>query len=313
VAFNDIDGSGDSAVNAGATNPCGFTYQAVAGYDLATGWGTPTCGLITTTAQGCLSACGGVCTNIDTDANNCGVCGHNCEGGSCVLGVCQPVVLATVIGDFSIGLATDGTNVYWTDQALDDFHGLVEEVPAGGGATVTLTSTAVVPGELAIDATNVYWDTGSDTGGDAFFTVPKAGGAVTQVLGYDNFDFPSSLAVDGQNLYWGNALTSGILKTPKATGASVTNLAPSSTNSALAVVLDSKNVYWTAGGVLLKTPIAGGTTTTLASGLDFSGYHGAAPYGLAIGGGNVTVHAPSRRIGPVGPFPTVWDQSSLAA
>jgi hypothetical protein len=26
----------------------------------------------------------------------------------------------------------------------------------------------------------------------------------------------------------------------------------------------------------------------------------------------VTVHAPSRRIGPVGPFPTVWDQSSLA-
>ena len=42
-AFHDIG----ATVGSTATNTCGFTYNAGAGYDLTTGWGTPQCGLIT--------------------------------------------------------------------------------------------------------------------------------------------------------------------------------------------------------------------------------------------------------------------------
>ena len=29
------------------------------------------------------------------DAKNCGVCGHDCLGGKCLKGACQPIILAT--------------------------------------------------------------------------------------------------------------------------------------------------------------------------------------------------------------------------
>jgi hypothetical protein len=86
-AFNDIDDSADGVTT---NNVCGFSYSATPGYDLVTGWGTPKCGLITATAQGCLTSCNGVCTNIDSDPNNCGVCGVQCNatGTSCQAGTC---------------------------------------------------------------------------------------------------------------------------------------------------------------------------------------------------------------------------------
>ncbi len=46
AAFNDIDDS-DSSDGVTTTNACGVGYTAVTGYDLVTGWGTPTCGLVT--------------------------------------------------------------------------------------------------------------------------------------------------------------------------------------------------------------------------------------------------------------------------
>ncbi len=139
LAFNDINDSANSGPIAGvvSTNPCGFSYPAVAGYDLVTGWGTPRCGLITATAQGCLSACGGVCTNIDTDATNCGVCGHDCQGGACVLGVCQPYVVAGPAGIQDIqDVAFDGNHVVWADNV----SGNVSEVTVTGGPPAVIGS-----------------------------------------------------------------------------------------------------------------------------------------------------------------------------
>src|SRR5579883_2951600 len=39
--------------------------------------------------------CMGICTNLQTDPNNCGTCGHSCQGGACQAGVCQILVLAS--------------------------------------------------------------------------------------------------------------------------------------------------------------------------------------------------------------------------
>jgi len=45
-----------------------------------------------TSFQGCtngLAMCGGKCTSVLTDANNCGKCGNVCSGGSCTNGTCS--------------------------------------------------------------------------------------------------------------------------------------------------------------------------------------------------------------------------------
>ncbi len=52
------------------------------------------------------------CTNIVSSPDNCGVCGHSCGGGMCMLGVCQPMTLAGVTAATSISV--DATQIYFT-------------------------------------------------------------------------------------------------------------------------------------------------------------------------------------------------------
>jgi hypothetical protein len=37
---------------------------------------------------------GGCGPDLETDPHDCGVCGHDCQGGDCAAGRCQPFVLA---------------------------------------------------------------------------------------------------------------------------------------------------------------------------------------------------------------------------
>jgi len=64
----------------------------------ATGGGQPTSGKCIPTTQACASAgcpnagevrCGGECTNVLTDVNNCGTCGHVCPSGPNATPVCR--------------------------------------------------------------------------------------------------------------------------------------------------------------------------------------------------------------------------------
>jgi len=276
TAFHDVDSGNncyptDCAV-ANGTNG----YPAVPGYDLVTGWGTPTCSLLQQLS--CLTCTpGGGCIDLNTDEGNCGACEHSCIGGTCSSGQCQPVQLATVLGD-SIGLATDGTNVYWTDQGVSNFGGLVQSVPVGGGSTVALASPVTVPVDLAIDTTNVFWSAGADPGGNAIFSVPKTGGAygtVVTAAGLGSGGDAVWVAADGVNVYWAG-IEGGVFQAPKSTGSPVITLDPVTAPPGIvfAIAVDASNVYWTEASpgaeLLRKTPIGGGLVTTLASGLTLS-------------------------------------------
>jgi len=70
------------------------------------------------------------CTVTTTDPFNCGVCGHDCLGGACTGGKCQPVILVNEVGS-PAAIAVDATHVYWTNNASGD----VRRVPIAGGAT----------------------------------------------------------------------------------------------------------------------------------------------------------------------------------
>lgn len=113
------------------------------------------------------------CTVTTTDSFNCGACGHDCLGGACVGGSCQPVILASEPGE-PTALTVDSTYVYWTNNTSGD----VRRVPIAGGAAETIFDgpPGTILGEgLVRSGTDVYFtiDDGNADGG--VFRCPAAG------------------------------------------------------------------------------------------------------------------------------------------
>jgi hypothetical protein len=74
--------------------------------------------------------CGASCVDVTGDPDNCGACGHGCQGGACTAGLCQPITLATASG-WVLSLATDGTYLA---------YGVGGPAAQGGGAFSIRTS-----------------------------------------------------------------------------------------------------------------------------------------------------------------------------
>jgi hypothetical protein len=89
-------------------------------------------------------------------------------------------------------IATDATNVYWTDQ-----RNSVWKATLAGGTPIMLASSAN-PVHIAIDATNVYWSTFGTT--PAINKVPIAGGTATTVAAASAL--VQGLTVDATSVYW---------------------------------------------------------------------------------------------------------------
>lgn len=53
------------------------------------------------------------CDAVASNPKHCGTCGHDCQGGTCSGGVCQPVVLASG-QDHPDSIAVDAASIYWT-------------------------------------------------------------------------------------------------------------------------------------------------------------------------------------------------------
>lgn len=58
--------------------------------------------------------CDTACVDLDSDPEHCGACGHDCGGGACMAGACQPVLVA---GDldrpYSLALSPESGQVFW--------------------------------------------------------------------------------------------------------------------------------------------------------------------------------------------------------
>ena len=205
------------------------------------------------------TACGSQCVDLQTDAANCGACGHDCMGSACQAGICEPVVLAQ--GEFDpIRIAVDDANVYWCSSSGGNPRGsdYIRTVQKNGGTPADL-ARAFCEG-IASDGHYVYW---TQTG---VFRVPRSGGSTTTFA-------TSSRTVDyvlagPSNIYWDTQTSPPVVESKPITGGNayvVTTLGDGGTDE---LGFDSGQVCWAdhAAGIIACYDITSGQTTTVASG-----------------------------------------------
>ena len=189
---------------------------------------------------------------------NCGACGNACgANAACVGGRC----VVTLAGSEDNGaLAVDASFVYWRSG-----NAILKVSVQGGVAASVATSLQGPPGDLALDATNVYWTIPAT---DTVMKTPLGGGPGT-VLASKLGTLLKGIAVDATSVYFAtqNAqLIDTIFAVPVAGGpakAVVTTQA-----HILEVAADPLHLYWsqtfgTSDGSINFTAAKGGTTAAV--------------------------------------------------
>ena len=224
---------------------------------------------------GCLeSLCSSACVDPKTDSHNCGACGHDCLGGTCVGGMCQPVMVASQ-QSAPFALAVDSEFIYWTNKETD---GTVLKTPILGGNITTLATGQVQPLHIAVDSNNAYWTTESNGTTDigTVVRVPLGGGALTTMA--FGLNEPDSIVVRNGQAFWtvwnGDEPGAGVIMT-EATDASTPQIAASGLTVPTGLALNATTLYWSNqldpaedGGTVFAVPVAakdGGASVTLAA------------------------------------------------
>jgi hypothetical protein len=262
-----------------------------------------TCTTSTTASGG--NCCSGACVDPTSDARNCGACGHVCTetpAPTCAGGHCASTLGST--GFTGSRLAVDATNVYWStpsavmqapiaggsattlassqfvqDVAVDATSVYVTSsllgvalvsIPIGGGTAKTLSST-FGGDRIAVRAGYIYGALGNGGGaaGPDIGKLPTSDVGMPVSLGSSPGAL-NGLAVDGTNVYWATA--SAVMKAPIDGSGTVTTLV---TGNGSPLAVDANNLYYGFDGLggsntygpVLQLPLAGGMSTTLATGM----------------------------------------------
>lgn len=132
------------------------------------------------------------------------------------------------------GLASDGTNVYWTDSNANVV--MKELVTAKSTHASSIASTGSKPSMVVVNGGNVYW-----TEPGAVKTVGVNGGTVSSVLS-GRANSILSFVVDATNIYW---LEKNVVYSMPLAGGAITTLFSTSMVNAvfLGPKIDASNVY----------------------------------------------------------------------
>ncbi len=141
-----------------------------------------------------LTACSSGCVNLQDAGASCGACGHGCNGGACTGGTCGPYTVVSPTGKVD-RLVTDGHRVVWADTV----NGVVEQVAATGGATITLAPVSATYGSVGAEL--------ALAGGTVAFTYTG-----TPSIGFATVDMPDS----GQVAYTGGLILDALSMSPSA-------------------------------------------------------------------------------------------------
>jgi hypothetical protein len=93
--------------------------------------------------------------SFDTDAKNCGHCGHDCLGGTCASSQCTETVIVSGQDSLS-GIAIDGNDLFFVTGGGQVRHAALD------GTNITDVAKAPAADNMAVDATFVYVATSDD-------------------------------------------------------------------------------------------------------------------------------------------------------
>ncbi len=143
-------------------------------------------GSCTCTGAG-FSNCTTSCSNLLTDGNNCGTCGHSCLGGTCSSGACQPVAVTGVLSSGPSVIGVDSQYVYYqvpsasTSLAADAYRVAKSAVGQDGSLVATSDSFSGFAGVIG----STIFERGLG-GSFAFKTVGSGGGFTPAAIANPN-------------------------------------------------------------------------------------------------------------------------------
>ncbi len=236
--------------------------------------------------------CGSVCSDPQTDPQNCGTCGHSCVDEGCSKGQCVQVTLASVSPGTGQGIALFPTNdVYFSVAEGGNATGTVQQIslPPPNGGCASNCSKPVMSGlstpyglvfaQNAATATQYLYVGQSGTG---TITMLTNGIQSTVATGAGPVGYGTGLVADSTNLYYGTngggvlacplgtACTGGVIKTP---------VAPASVTATFMAVDDGTVLYFSDFGsnvyrcTLPSCGIGSGLTQLVSGGLHTSFLH----------------------------------------
>jgi hypothetical protein len=195
--------------------------------------------------------------DVSSNPSHCGECNHDCLGGECAGGKCQPVTLWS--GPTPTRLALDDTFLYFVNYN----NGGVFRLPKAGGAAQTLASGQKSV-RIGVDESHVYW---TNEIGSEILRVPKALGPQQVVTGQANT--PYGFALGASAVYFAELRAGGsVASVPKSGGAPST--IATGENWPFEVSLTTSHLYWTQlanNAALRRAPLAGGPPETVVGGL----------------------------------------------
>ena len=211
---------------------------------------------------------GSCAANVQSDPINCGGCGHDCLGGACTSGSCQPVTLALTHG--SVGLAIDSAFVYWADNEAGTINKVSNALTHPGTPTPVVSGTHAqnVQG-IASDGTYIYW-TNKIAAGSVYRALPTGAGLTTIA---SNQSQPDWIASNGTTVVWTNQTGNQVMADPVTSDGLVApkqlNLSGENGTVPAGIAIDSTNVYYAAktsgGGLAESVPLEGGPVVELGT------------------------------------------------
>jgi hypothetical protein len=185
----------------------------------------------------------GACTySLDSDSHNCGSCGHDCLGGACAAGQCQPVLLATAPTPFAT--LVDDKRVYFASS--DGDPGQIMSIAKDGSDPQVLVTGIDQCHAMYLQGTRLFW---GETGVPGRIGSVDTNGANPLLLAQEGAG-PGSIVADQASVYALDLAAFSVLQVP-ITGepdAGPATVLTTGWTYPYVLTQDSKNLYWTAQG-----------------------------------------------------------------
>lgn len=201
------------------------------------------------------------CSNTQTDAENCGSCGHSCLGGECQSGKCQPVLLAEEQFRVS-GLALDDGYAYWPNfpgpQNIVGQGRIQRASFSGDGKIEAIVSDQANPSGPVFEGDYLFFSNVLCCS-STIMRVKKTGGTPTPIA--SGQAGPQGVFLDGGIVYWANHVAGGAVMAVATTNGTAAPLYANQDRPQW-IAADATNLYWTEleAGTIRKGPKTGGAS-----------------------------------------------------